>query len=1546
MNSSLEQLVQAAREGDKQALKILRENGYFDRLRAEKEGLPLVFSQRGIWALHYAGARMSGAYNITGAYRISGNLCPQYLQAAGQALVDRHESLRCRFSGEDQEPRQFISMSAEFTLSHHKLDPGLTSEQIRRKVTDAAAVGFDLQKAPLFRMHLFELEADQWILLLVMHHIIGDGWTVGLLIHELNLLYGALAKGQTPSLELSGSWTSYVRQQCQIVESDAFNSCRDFWKNTYSPVPEAVSLPADAARPAQPTYAGNCLAVNVPESANHAIGSLSKETKAGAFTVLDTAVKLLCWKYTGADDQVTLFPYSGRTTPEMESTTGLFMRTLPLRMQCREQMKIRECLETSRDHLFDVFENQPYSLDLLLSELGASAASAPLSRVMVVLQEQGQTDIALGDLDVGEYDCGFYPALFDLVFEYVDGNPAVLRIHYSANLFEEKRVNRIASHLFTLLENMAANPEQSCGQVSYLSADERNTVVQTFNGQAVVDFGDEAKQSFVDLVQAQWQNAPQNPAILLNGKTWTASQALSLIGRVANYLNDKFKLNADDRVGVVVDRTEWLPLLMLGIMRAGGCYVPIDPSYPPERVRYMLEDAGCIAVFADETGHAALPQDLQLATVDPQAVLDSPDSMPDSMPDIKVGLGQLAYMIYTSGSTGRPKGVQIEHRGMVNLALGLRKAFSPAAGDTVLQFASCSFDASVFDMVMAFGSGAALAMIPRKTLTEPDAFSKYIRDHNVTMATLTPAFVEAMEPQVFSGLRYMMTAGEAARPASARNFQKHLCFVNGYGPTETTICSNWHIVGPDDPVGELIPVGVPMYNDRIYIMDACGQPCGIGIPGEICIAGAGVGRGYHNRPELTAAAFTPDPFGENERMYRTGDIGYWLDSGKVVCIGRRDGQVKIRGFRIELGEVENALCRAAGVSEAVAVVIKDATGVMLAGCYVASELADEKILRRKLAEQIPDYMIPSVFVGLHEWPLTPAGKIDRSALVELARQTICCGNADREQEAQADEAMSEREELIASVWKQVLGIADVKKNDSFYTVGGDSIRAIRVVHALRAVGVAVTAAELLANPTIAALAHVVHPEQSSAAIEDASGSFIGTPVQQWFASQQQTEAGNNRFNQATSLRFKRAVEPEHVHHAIDALASHHASLRLRMTHAGSADTKERFQILSTEEGKPYFIHEQIDANHAQALEEIAERLHAMTNPVTGPVFCAAYITSNTDARLLLVAHHLCVDFVTWDILCDDLATALDACVSANQVRLPECSCGLRQWVNALENQAASVTEQLPYWKKQLAASPETLAGYSRRTSYSECVSYSVQLSPDEIAALRENGLSSNGLAWPDLLLALTFASAGTALQTNQLSMMLETAGRKAWWPTPVADRVAGWFTSMYPVCCDGCTQPASRVVSSARKMLQEVPAGGLSFDILRYFSDEGRRDLSPIELPQILFHYAGAADAEMENDWFALEENTPGRPIAPERKRAIAIELVFEETRDGSLRIDCSAPAERNELADAILQAFQSRVKELIEASGNRQTVSRLDYDGFENDAELDAFLKQLAPTY
>ena len=1525
--TSIEDLILLTRAGDKAALQELRARGYFEALKAQEDGAPLLQTQRGMWTLHNLSAGGgTGNCNISGAYLIKGHLQENALAEAGQKLIERHEALRACFIWQKDGPRQRIQMSCNFKLDIVDLkDSDAATPQTHDAVRAAAEQAFDLTTPPLLRMHLFRLSEQNSILLLVMHHIIGDGWSVGILMKELAILYTAAVTGISVNLPPSGSWYRYITDQSRRLASPAFESVRRFWLDQLNPFPEAINLPADHSRPLTPSYTGSSHLASVPFETVKALESLAKDTGTSLFLVINTAIKALCYRLTGKDDLLTTFPFSGRENPDEERTVGLFMRALPLRLRVRKDASFREWLAQAMDTLLNTFEHQPYALEMAIQDHPAALdpSVSPFNRVMVVMQEEGQTAFQLAGLETESFDTGHYPALLDLVFEYTPGTSHCLRVHYSTALYNTDRIQRLCSTLFNLINSAATNPNALVESLQILTADERNAVLTGFNQPFQKDFGPEGSLTFPDLVLQWAKKTPNHIAVRFHDQSITYLEFDQRSACMARALIAIPNWKKEARAAVLIERSVDLPILMVAIQRAGGCYLPIEPDLPYERIEGLMDDSGCAAIFVDKTTHKLVPPGFAGTVLHTDKLPEASDH--HLLP--KVESHNLAYMIYTSGSTGQPKGVLVEHRGLVNLAISLRKRFNITSADRVLQFASCSFDASVFDIAMAYGAGAELVMIDRSSLMDSNAFATYIDKQKVTMATLPPSFVEALPPAALSTLRFLMTAGEAARIRSAERYRKSLCFVNGYGPTETTVCASWHEVTPDEHLGESIPIGHPVFNHQITIVDSCGQPCGIGQHGEICISGIGVARGYHNRPELTAASFLVDPFRSGKRMYRTGDRGSWQSDGTIYFSSRMDDQIKLRGFRIEPGEIEKTIERFDGIRDAAVVLCKHPlTGEpSLCGCYRADKPPELAQLQAALARSMPEYMVPTLLRQVESWPLSPSGKIDRTRLVSECVAALI----DAAESIDFEPPKGELEERISAVWKKVFGIEKIGRNDNFFKIGGDSIQAIRMAHSLRESGFNFSAADLFAFPSIAGLAgefSKIRESEQHPAIEDVPGPIQASPIQRWFLAQQQKSGIRNWFNQSILLEMKQHISVEELSTALEAVSNHHGALRLRLQDSESTLLK----ILSPAEARIQLkvITQQSDVE--AEIGSIALKDQQSIDLVAGPIVLATLFDGPKTQSLLLTVHHLCVDHVSWRILCEDLGTALDKHRRRVPIQLPPVSAGWRQWVE-LEEKSIVQTRGARHESNPVTPPLALLDLPASEREERHCLIHTVTLSAKTTATLRTDACRSYQCRWREMILYLLSQSLCRQLNTETLTIATEGHGRESIMGL-APERVVGWFTRIYPITLNLGRGAAAPALNDLQKQLQSLP--NTNHDSLLTGAHE--------RLPQILFHDMGINAGPEENEWFRLKESPVVPTIHEEFRRCFALEIVAETSEQDGFSLTLSGPRNLKGLMQKTGQSFIEAANIIITSIDQRHLSDQFDYNGFTNDQDLKNFLSSL----
>ncbi|ATF86927.1 non-ribosomal peptide synthetase [Burkholderia gladioli pv. gladioli] len=1031
-----------------------------------REGeLALSFSQQRLWFLAQLDG-VSATYHMPLALRLQGRLDQAAWQRALDTLLDRHEALRSVFVTVQGQPRvRLLPVGTALPVTHHDLRGAADARQQLQAISSQEVhAGFDLEQGPLIRARLIRLSEDEHAFLLTQHHIVSDGWSLDVLLGELQALYHAYLHGRPdPLAPLAIQYPDYAAWQRQWLTGERLQAQVDYWRDTLADAPVLLDLPTDRPRPAQQSFVGAHVPVRFDAELTQALRRLAQTHGVTPYMIVMAAWAAVLARLSGQQDIVIGTPSANRNRQEVEPLIGFFVNTLALRLDLSGApdaatllARVRQAALAAQDH-----QDLPFEQVVEIVNPPRNLGHAPLFQVMFAWQSRQGASLDLPGLEATPLPLAYDAVNFDLELALEEsGHDIAGTLNYSTALFEQDTIERQLVYLRAMLLAMVRDEARAVDSFDILPPEERELLLHTWNA---TEQAYPAELCLHHQFELHAEHTPDAVALVFEDRAISYAQLNAQANRLAHELI-ALGVRPDSRVALCVERSPALVIGLLAILKAGGAYLPLDPAYPPERLAYILADADPAIVLADAAGRAALGH----AALDGRRLLD-PDTLPERPASNPVVPGltsrHLAYVIYTSGSTGKPKGVMVEHRGTLNLAQLQRQNFTILPSSRILQFASCAFDASVWEVVMALGCGTTLYLPFTALLKDRAALLRYLAQHRITHATLPPALLQGdsavLDPELALTL---ILAGEAPGPGLFQALAEHHVVFNAYGPTESTVCATlWRC--PPGFTGETIPIGKPIANTRIYLLDAHGQPVPLGAVGELHIGGDGLARGYLNRPELTTERFLDDPFDPRPgaRMYRSGDLARYLPDGNIVFLGRNDHQVKIRGFRIELGEIEARLAAHPAVREAVVLALGEGADKRLVA-YVVAEHDEQLIgaIRDHLAAQLPDYMVPTAFVRLDALPLTPNGKLDRRALPAPDQSALF---------RQAYEApQGEIESALAEIWATLLDIERVGRHDSFFALGGHSLLAVQLTERLRQRGLSLAVRDLFQAPVLSALA--------------------------------------------------------------------------------------------------------------------------------------------------------------------------------------------------------------------------------------------------------------------------------------------------------------------------------------------------------------------------------------------------------------------------------------------------------------------------------------------
>ncbi|MDJ0528071.1 MAG: amino acid adenylation domain-containing protein, partial [Microcystis sp. M53600_WE12] len=1009
------------------------------------------------------------AYNEALTIRLTGRLNIDILEQTINAIIQRHESLRTSFPMVEGKPIQKIAPSLKIKLLVVNLKD-IPQEQIDKQIIEELQKPFDLTQSPLLRCTLFDLGYENYILVNVFHHIIIDGWSKGILFKELSEFYQAFLSNSTVDLpELAIQYADFAVWQRQWLQGEILENQLNYWKKQLTGAPPLLELPTDKPRPATANFRGHSISFQIDSELTEKLKLLSQKSGVTLFMTLLAALNTLLFRYSGQDDILIGTPTANRNRQEIEPLIGFFVNTLVLRNSLEGNPTFSGLLQQARNVVLEAYANQDVPFEQVVDglEIERSLSYNPLFQVMFALQNAPLNALKLPNLKaqylaVENQRIKFDLSLFLEEIETEKGSYLEGFWEYDGDLFTPERITRMVGHFQTLLKGIVANPQQTIGELPLLTESEKQQLLVEWN-QTQTSYPDH--YCIHQLFEEQVVKTPDAIAVIDGEKSLTYEQLNQKANQLAYYLQN-LGVKTEDLVGICIERSVLMIIGLLGILKAGAAYIPLDPNYPSERLAYMLEDSAVSVLLTQENLVDTLPN--YLGTI---FCLDQDGKILDHHPQDNLlhpmTSENLAYVIYTSGSTGKPKGVLIQHQSLLNLVSWHQNAFDITTIDRVTQLAGIAFDASVWEIWPYLTAGACLAIVPPDLLTSPKQLQEWLIAKKITVSFLPTPLAETLIPLDWSPnclLRLMLTGGDKLNDFPPTSIPFTL--VNNYGPTENTVVTTSVKITPDLLTEKAPPIGRPISNTQVYILDQYQQPVPIGIPGELYIGGSGLAKGYLNRPELTDSKFIANPFSQklSDRLYKTGDLVRYGNDGQIEFVGRIDHQVKIRGFRIELGEIETVLNQHPQVKEAIIIAREDQPGVKRLCAYViASQNLTVSQLRLFLQEKLPQYMVPAFFVLLDAFPLTANGKIDRCALPQPTLEL--------EDEAALNLSPgTEKERILAAIWQRVLGLKNISINDNFFELGGDSILAIQIIAQANQAGLQITPKQLFSHQTIAQLA--------------------------------------------------------------------------------------------------------------------------------------------------------------------------------------------------------------------------------------------------------------------------------------------------------------------------------------------------------------------------------------------------------------------------------------------------------------------------------------------
>jgi len=1439
---------------------------------------------------------LSTAYNGFGVRLLKGKVNFDILRKSFTAVINRHEILRTSFHIVEESFRQKVHPINTLLFEIETVDLSMVTDaasEIMRRCKDYAEFHFDLKSPILFRVGLIHLNDKECLLLFANHHIIFDEWSGRVFIDELIGNYNAFRQNtffNPPQIEIQ--YKDFTAWQNDLISSGALNKIRDFWIEKFSSPVQHLQLPYYSERPKIRTFPGSKIEFEVGDFLSSQVAEMCKHYQATLFVGLISSAFILLYRYSAQDDIVIGVPVAGREQPQLHNQIGFYLNTLPFRAKVTGTKSIADLLKEVREDSIQYFAGSGYPFDLLVDDLKIprDPSHHPLFDTLFSLQyingDRGVDRQNFEGVEQQIFKTELFSTKFDLSFYFFDNlGKLTFQIEFNTDLFDYDTVEKAGQHLISILNAMVKDQSLLIGEIKYLTSQTQQHILSCCTG---LSAGYDLNRSLVMLFMQQSVLTPGRTAVFHNNRQISYEELDLRSTQFAGFLINNYDIRKTELVGLMCDRSEWMIFGLMGILKAGAAYVPIDPGYPRQRIEYILRDSGIRCVVVDKKYEVL--DNAQGELIELPVIWKHIDEEPSVTLPVFVGSDHTAYVIYTSGSTGNPKGCIVPHRGVVNRIFWGIEQFGFTDNDVVLQRTPLVFDVSAAEIFTALCCGGALVICDKEAVFSPKLLVNYIEQYKITTVHFVPSlllpFLDHLSvtgTEQLVSIRHIFSSGEVLPASLVRNFYDlfSVPLYNLYGPTEASIEVTYYKTSFAD---RFVPIGKPISNMRVYILDEFLGLCDFGMRGEICIGGVGVSGGYINRDVLTSERFVKDPFGTG-MLYRTGDVGRLQSDGNIEYLGRMDSQIKLRGYRVELGEIESVMLSVSGVRSAV-VALKGSSGSeYLVGYYTNDVMVELSELRRKLSEVLPVYMIPAYLIELESFPLTASGKIDREALVDPVERGI--GASDR-----YEEGSTASELMLIGVWEEVLGRKRIGIHDNFFEVGGDSIKAIQISTRLLKHGYIMEIRDLFEAGTIGALSLKLRDRESTKQIDQSvvRGEVMLSPIQCWFFESDQPDA--HHYNQSVLLYSAQGYERSLVEIVIGRLQEHHDALRINYRLEGKRIIQINNDIDYPVSVREYDLRGQRDWH--SRLEDCCVQEQRNIDLEKGPLFRAAIIKGDDGDRLLLVIHHLLIDGISWRILFEDFSHLYQGLQKGEATELPLKTDSFLSWANGQKEHSDDpmfLDQEVEYWQRLESVAVEVLPldGISGTNLVGESVTVGFELDSETTERLLTRVHGAYGTEINDILLTALLLSMRAAFGMDTLMVAMEGHGRQSVYGQKNISRTVGWFTSVYPLLLKGGKgNDLGLLLKEVKEIVREVPGKGVGYGMLRYLTKrELLTGLSFTSDPEVSFNYLGQLDADLSGASLMLAEESPAGNESPDRSRSYLIE-VSGLIRDGKLGMEAA----------------------------------------------------------
>jgi len=1521
----LEQIIDAV----KKSIRDLKANGFLPTAggagpatKEDNDKLPLNTAQKQLWVLDKMSSEGGQAYIIHTNVVLKGALQKDFLIEAITEVVAHNKALQCCFDEDgmyhrflENEPLRIVEIDLTAWTGAER------DVQLQEHLEIQSGLRFALDKDRLIRFQLFKLDEIHHVLAFQAHHIICDGQSTVVIIEQIAQLYNGKCNGQNVILEKDLGYEASMRLQQKVLQDEEMQAHAAFWIEQFSVGREALNFPFDHVHADNRSYAGTSITTTLEKRTMDGLKKIAQANFCTPFMILFSAYATWLHRMCNQQELVLGFPTNGRAFSEhgLDTVVAYYSHLLPVVSQRSDDDTFISFLKRTTAQILSIFEHETFPYAELLQQIGAKRFDHDLITTVFNVDKVQDAPVMTG-LEISWLPQETAFTNMDFKMNLTDlGDQFILECIYSGALFDNGTMEGYLDNFIQLLESIVAHPETKISDLTILTPSDR-LKQQTFNKTfADVPFS----KTLVDLFEAQAKINPGATAVVFEARALSYEVLNGKVNQLAAYLIDRYHIQAEQVVAIKLERSEWVMIALLAVLKTGAAFLPIEPDFPQERIHFMLRDSNAVAV---------IDQDELDAFVSVQANY-SPEN-----PQVNIDPKQLAYIIYTSGSTGKPKGVAIEHRNMINYIHWFYTSCNAADLSSSLLLSSYTFDGVYTSVFGTLLYGGALHILPQRVVHDPELLLAYVVRNEISFLKITPSYLRlAIQSPTFersfanaSKLSLIVIGGEAIFASDLLrivNIRPDIQLMNHYGPTEATVGMCAYPI-PSGQLQQFIDtpvIGGPVYNTQVYIVDSAMHLVPMGAVGEVCVAGAGLARGYINNPKLTAERFIDNPFEDGGKLYRTGDLGRWKPDGSIQLIGRIDDQVKVRGYRIELGEIESILQLHEDVAQVVVDTTLQETGDRALVAYIVSAAAlDLASLRNWVSSYLPSYMVPAYFVAIDAVPLGVSGKVNRKMLPapERIQHDPVAFMAPR----------NDRESLLAQVWAQVLKTDAIGVHSNFYELGGDSIKSIQVASLVKQKDFNLKIEDILRYPVLAEMAARMSNLVRKADQSAVEGMVSLAPIQQRFF-QNTAISQKQHYNQSVLLQASTRIDKELLAICMDQLLQHHDTLRMVYRNEGGQWLQENKGIGHKGYNINFFDLRQ-RANAEEMLRQRCEQLQSSIRLEDGPLVKLAVFRLDEADKLLLIVHHLVIDGVSWRILLEDFTTLYTQQINGDALQLPAKTDSFRHWVLSLQEKVkrAEMASEYGFWQDVLASQATHFpVDYAGETS-DELKTQSILLDEETTHLLLTQTHRAFGTDINEVLLTSLALSVQEILGVSDMNVLLEGHGRELVDEEMDITRTIGWFTAVFPVvlALDSATDALSGLVS-VKETLRKIPNKGIGYGMLKYLG----AGFDTAFAPHIAFNYLGDFGFERtdKESLFVPVDEYHGRTEAAVNRAHNALLDVTAMILSGTLKISVGYRSDYNlatvnALIDALQRNLQSLIRQLSQITEVCLTPSDLSFKG------------------